>query len=143
MRSQPVRPVTVKRGDTEDLGARLESVGDRVRRRAYDLYCRRGKQSGNPLGDWTLAEHESSLAPLAGVAVEDREVRITACVPNVDASELTVDALPNEIIIEADRNGTIQRYTRFHLPARIDPDRVKAHLRGSELEVVAPKAKNG
>lgn len=140
MRSQPVRPVPVKSCEARDLESRLESAKDQTRLRAYDLYCRRGKRNGSALGDWILAERECAAAPLVGVADEERDVHITAFVPNADTSELAVDVLPNEIVLEADRNGKIEHFTRVRMPARIDAGRVKAKLCGSALEVVAPKA---
>jgi HSP20 family molecular chaperone IbpA len=139
MRSEPIRPVPVKSCDARDLEARLESVKDKTRRRAYDLYCRRGNRTGSALEDWRLAERERDAAPLAGVADEDGDIHITAFVPGGSASELAVDVLPNEVVVEADYNGKIERFTRLRMPARIDPGRVKAHLCGNALEVVAPK----
>ena len=140
MRAQPIRPVPVRSCDSCDLESRLESVKDQTRRRAYDLYCSRGKRNGNALEDWKMAERECDAAPLAGVADEGREIRISAFVPNADTSDLAVDALPNEIVVEADRNGKVERFARLRMPARIDASRVKARLCGPALEVVAPKA---
>ena len=140
MRSQPVRLVPVKLYNARDLESRLESVKEQTRRRAYDLYCRRGERTGSALGDWIIAERECNAVPIVGVAEEERDVRITAFVPNADTSELTVDVLPDEIVVEADRDGKIERFTRLRMPARIDPGRVEARLCGAALEVVAPKA---
>ena len=140
MHSRPIRPVPVKPCNARDLEARLESVKDQTRRRAYDLYCRRGNQKGSALDDWLMAEREKDAAPLVGVADEGRDICITACIPEANASEVAVDALPNEIVVEADRNGKVERFTRLRMPARIDADHVKARLCGTELEVVAPKA---
>jgi HSP20 family molecular chaperone IbpA len=140
MRSQPIRPVPVKSCDARDLEARLESVKSHTRRRAYDLYCGRGMRDGSALEDWILAERESAAAPLVGVAHEDEDIHITAHVPDARVSEIAVDVLPGEIVVEADRNGEVERFTRIPMPARIDPDRVKARLCGTELEVVVHKA---
>lgn len=140
MRPQPVLPVAVKSMDPKALEARLEKLNERIRRRAYDLSCRRGKQ-GCETDDWKRAEGECCAAPLAGIADEENDVRIAACVPNASAPDLIVDVLPNEIVIEADRNGEIERYKRFHLPAPVDATHVEARLRGFELEVIAPKSK--
>jgi HSP20 family molecular chaperone IbpA len=139
MHSRPIRPVPVKPCNARDLEARLESVQDQTRRRAYELYCRRGNRKGSALEDWKMAERERDAAPLVGVADEDRDIHIAAFIPDANASEVIVDALPNEIVVEADRNGKIERFTRLRMPARIDADRVKARLCGAELEVVAPK----
>jgi HSP20 family molecular chaperone IbpA len=142
MRPLPVIPVVVKLVDSRALDARLEKLKERIRSRAYDLYCRRGKR-GCETDDWKRAEGECCVAPLAGMADEENDIRITACVPGINASELVVDVLPNEIVIEADRNGEIERYKRFHLPVPIDGAHVEARMHGSELDVVAPKAKPG
>lgn len=139
MRPQPVLPVTVKPLEARELEARLQKVKERIRRRAYDLYCGRTRK-GTPLEDWKQAENECCAAPLAGMAEEENDIRITACVPGASAGELVVDVLPDEIVVEADRNGEIQRFKCFHLPATVDPKRVEAHLHGTELDVVAPKA---
>ncbi len=140
MRPHPVLPVAVKSVDACNLEARLEKVKERIRRRAYELYCTR-PQNGTALEDWTRAERESNAAPLAGIADEGNDFRITASIPDADAFDLTVHVLPNEIVLEADRNGEIERCKRFHMPAPVDVNRVEAHLDGAELDVVAPKAK--
>jgi|SRR5579862_6996347 len=131
--------IPTKTMNIRDLETRLEPVRNRTRQRAYDLYCRRGNRGGTALDDWLLAERESQAVPLAGIAEEERDIRITACVPN--ASEMAVDVLPDEIVIEADHDGQIERFTRVRMPARIDANRVKARLCGTKLEVVAPKAR--
>ena len=38
------------------------SLEVRIRRRAYELYVKRGKQSGSELGDWLQAEKEIQMA---------------------------------------------------------------------------------
>lgn len=139
MRPPCVLPVVVRRIDAPVLEARLAKVRDQIRRRAYDLYCRRGSK-GSETDDWKQAESECCAAPLAGVADEGNDIRITACVPNVSASDLAVDVLPNEIVIETDRNGEVERFRRFHFSAPIDANHVEAHLKGTELDVIAAKA---
>src|SRR5882757_6311782 len=123
---KPMKPVAVHPMDAHDRELKLEAVREQIRRHAYDLYCRRGSQHGSALEDWLLAEHEINLAPLASVAECDRDIRITACVPGVNACDLAVDSLPEEIIIEEDRNGGVERITRFPLPSRIEAELVEA-----------------
>lgn len=139
MRASPVLPVAVRTVDTRDLESRLAQVNARIRQRAYDLYCAR-PHKGTALDDWTEAENECCAAPLAGMADEENDIRITACVPNANASDVVIDVLPNEIVIEADRAGEIERFKRFRLPSPIDANHVRAVMHGSELDVIAPKA---
>lgn len=139
MRTQKANPVSVKCGDARDLERRLDALKAETQRRAYYLYCRRGDQKGSALEDWSLAERPTQLAPLAGLTEDERDVRIVACVPGAKQCDLMVECLPNEIVLEANRNGEIERYTRFRLPGAVDTAKVTAQLRGSELEVVAPR----
>lgn len=142
MRHPPMAPVAVKAADTHSLEAEIDKVKERIRRRAYEIYCRRGRGGqGSALEDWKRAENECNAAPLAGMADEENDIRISACVPNVNAADITVDVLPTEIVIETDRNGQMERYKSFHLPEPVDVNRVEAHMQGSELDVTAPKAK--
>ncbi len=143
MHQVPVVPVAVKALAPRDFQAGTEKMKERIRRRAYDIYCRRGKKGNkeSALEDWKRAESECDAAPLAGMADEENDIRISACVPNVNASELTVDVLPTEIVIEFDRNGEIERYKSFHLPEPVDVNRVEAHMQGTKLDVIAPKTR--
>jgi HSP20 family molecular chaperone IbpA len=139
MRSPITKTVPVKSIHANEIETRIEPVRNQIRQRAYELYCKRGQRNGDALGDWLLAERERAAAPLASIFEDDRDVRITACVPAAEAADLAVDALPNEVVVESDHEGRVERFTRFHMPARIDADRVKARLCGSRLEVIAPK----
>lgn len=138
MRAKTVVPVTVRAVNARELERRIEKLKERIRQRAYELYCRRSRKC-EAIDDWAQAEAECCAAPLAGLAEEGNNIRITACVPGAAASDLAVDVLPDEIVIEADRNGEIERYKRFPLPAPVDANAVKACLRGSELDVIAPR----
>lgn len=142
MPPNPVLAVPVRFVNPRDLDARLRKVDERIRRRAYELYCQHAGQA-TERADWAQAERELNAAPVAGIADEPNEIRLTACVPGVNPSDVTVDVLPDEIVVEAGRNGEIERYHRFHLPARVDATRVAAHMHGSELDVIAPKAGHG
>lgn len=42
----------------EALPSENVSLEERIRRRAYELYVQRGKQSGSELDDWLQAEQE-------------------------------------------------------------------------------------
>ena len=75
--------------------------------------------TGSALDDWLAAERERAAAPLVGVADEERDIHITAYVPGADASEIAVDVLPDEIVVEADRNGQISVLHGCRMPARM------------------------
>ena len=92
---------------------------------------------GTALDDWRCAEREISEAPLAGITESGNDIRITACVPL--GLKLTLEVLPDEIVVEGVRNGEVRRYTRFALPVRIDTATVTAQLNGNELDILAHK----
>jgi HSP20 family molecular chaperone IbpA len=131
----PVRPA-----DETRVEARLGKVKGEIRRRAWELYRKRGERKGTALEDWKAAEREKCAAPLATVAEGEKDLRVTVCVPDAGNCTVAVDALPNEIVVEAERNGEVQGYARIHLPAHIEPRAVTARLEGDELDVVARKA---
>jgi hypothetical protein len=43
---------------------------ERIRRRAYELYVRRGNQSGSEFDDWLQAEEEISRAEEEAIAAD-------------------------------------------------------------------------
>jgi HSP20 family molecular chaperone IbpA len=105
------------------------------------LYCRRnGTEAQN--ADWSEAERETVLSPLAGVEDNDQNIRITAAVPDIDAGHLTVDVLGNSIVVEGvSRNDPrITRYSVFPVNSAIDACSVKAEMNNGYLTIVAPKA---
>src|SRR5258708_26586762 len=63
--------------ETQEVDRLLDSTrGDKIRRRAYEMYLERGSEPGRELEDWLQAERElttdadqSSNRPLAGKAV--------------------------------------------------------------------------
>jgi len=93
-----------------------------------------------PFQDWTVAERERSLLPIAGLAQDGHAFHIDTCVPPRYADDIAVDAFPSDIVVEAARGGHIEGFTRFHLPVPIEPKGVRASMRGIHLEIVAPKA---
>ncbi|HYA17111.1 MAG TPA: DUF2934 domain-containing protein [Bryobacteraceae bacterium] len=131
--------VAVRPTDAAGMEARLGRVKREIRKRAYELYCRRGGRKGSALGDWKRAEQERSEAPLAGITEDDNDIRITAYVPRKEPFTVALDVLPDEIVVEGERHGEVRRFTRLRLPARIDPTQVTARLEGNELDVIARK----
>ena len=40
------------------VSVNTSDLAERIRRRAYELYCQRGRQDGHAEQDWLQAEHE-------------------------------------------------------------------------------------
>jgi HSP20 family molecular chaperone IbpA len=54
----------------------------------------------SPEADQAEAELETVLSPLAGIEDNERNIRITAAVPDVDAGHLRIDVLKDSIVVE-------------------------------------------
>jgi len=85
--------VVIRPDNETSFRKRLAQVRDQIRKRAFELYCKRA-DGGADKTDWLQAERETVLSHI--VAVEDnvRDIRITAAVPDIDPSHLVVDVLP-------------------------------------------------
>lgn len=140
MSGSPVKSVVITAENEARFLRKFENLRDRIRKRAFELYCRRSRL-GADKADWLQAEREMALSPLAGVEDNDKEIRIIAAVPDVDASHLTVDVLPGSIVVEGEAAGSpVERCCVFPLHERIRPAAVRAELSNGDLTIVAPKA---
>jgi hypothetical protein len=138
-----VKSVVITPDKEPSLRKKLALLRDQIRKRAFELSCHRGA-CGAPKADWVQAERETVLSPLAGVEENDREIRIIAAVPDIDPSHLTVDVLPDSIIVEGEpADNAPKRYSIFRLHDTIDPEAVRAELSNHDLTILAPKADTG
>jgi HSP20 family protein len=138
--------------------AEFDEIMDRVRNRAYDFFCERGRSDGNALDDWLAAEREIGY-PEAELAEQDSEYALNVALPGFDSDEISVTATPRELIIKAahltrheDQSGEPERRVhwselrqrnvmrRVRLPSEIDVSKTSAELDQGVLKIEAPKA---
>jgi HSP20 family molecular chaperone IbpA len=140
MAGAPVKSVAITPDNEAPFRERLDTLRDRIRKRAFQLYRRRASL-GAEKADWLQAEQEIVLSPLAGIEDNNREIRIVAAVPDVDASHLTVDVLPGAIVVEGEADTSpLERNSVFPLHDPIKPAVVRAEFSNGDLTIVAPKA---
>lgn len=135
----------------EEILRRFEDV----RRRAFELFEKRGREVGRSLEDWLKAEREVFRWPAAEMAEKDREYELQMMLPGFDAKEVRVTATPSEIIVHAEtksKQKTEQAsvlwtefasndvYRKFDMPQRIDADMTEATLDKGVLRITAKKA---
>ena len=128
---------------------------DEVRRRAFELFEKRGYQLGHELDDWLKAEHAVFGWPAAELAEKNGKYEAQITLPGFDAREVQVTATPAEIIVHAETKhekkieepnvlwtefGSNDVYRRFELPARIDVNKTSATLDNGMLHITAAKA---
>ena len=140
MPGAPVKSVVITPDNEARFRKRFDKLQDRIRKRAFELYCRRARL-GSEKADRLQAEREIILSPLACIEDNDNEIRIIAAVPDVDPGHLTVDVLPCSIVVEGEAaTSPVERYSVFPLRGPIKPAAVRAEFSNGDLTIVAPKA---
>lgn len=133
------------------LASRLQTMTERIRARAYALFENRGA-NGSPLEDWLQAERELILTPDSELIEKDGKFEIRIAAPGFRASETSVTALPDAVIVFAesghkheDEDGSVHLcefgakslYRRLDLPKPIDVEKVKAKFDDGILRISA------
>jgi HSP20 family molecular chaperone IbpA len=117
------------------LQEELESLSERIRARAYELYLARGAENGREIEDWLRAERE--VAPETQLREEEGEFQARIFIEGLEPRELEVIAMRDAILVEAPRQAKV--LGRLDLPKAIDPRRVTAKLEKGVLQVICPK----
>jgi HSP20 family molecular chaperone IbpA len=89
--------------EIDDASSRLlqeiKTLGDRIARRAYDLYQTRGAADGNSADDWFRAEREVSWVPQHELQETDRVIHVRIGVSGMADKTIQVTLLPEMIIL--------------------------------------------
>lgn len=142
--------------NTDSLFDRMKGLYDKVAKRAYELFDKRGREFGKDFDDWFHAEFEI-LRPLPIELKETKDMlMINAEVPGFTADELEVSIDPKRIMITGKTEHTNKRkeattvFTELRsneifricdLPVAVDPEKVKATLKNGLLELTLPKTR--
>lgn len=135
----------------EQIERRIEEV----RRRAFELFERRGCELGHACEDWLQAEREIFGWPAAEMIEKDREYEFQMALAGFDAKAVQVTASPSEIIVHAQNEldkkteesnvvwtefVSSDVYRRFEIPQPIEVDKTRATLDKGILRITAAKA---
>ncbi len=135
----------------EQIEKRIENV----RRRAFELFERRGCEFGRDLEDWLKAEREVFGWPAAEMIEKGKEYEFQMALAGFDAEDVGVTASPLEIIVHAQNEsekkteesnvvwtefGSNDVYRQFGIPEPIDVDKTRATLDKGILRITAVKA---
>ena len=133
----------------------LESLFDRIRRRAYGLFEWRGRGEGRDVDDWLTAEREMLWSPPAELTEKENGYQARIAAPGFDANEIKVSVTPGSIVVKAEASQTEDKkqgnvhfsefaertlFRRIDLPEPIDVDKMKATLDKGLLLLTAEKA---
>jgi HSP20 family protein len=137
----------------------MESVFERIRTRAFDLFSRRGFGEGHALDDWLAAEREVCW-PAGELVEHEKAFALNVALPGFEPADISVTATPHQLVVhakskteskkeeEAKKGGKVcwsefrsnDVYRQVDLPKDIDPQSVSASLQNGLLKVVATKA---
>ncbi len=159
MENQPTRetgraPEVAKLFVGDPLFERLQEINNVIASRAHELFMSRGCCPGYELEDWLRAESEILHPIPLDVTDTETELIVRAEVPGFTEKGLEVRVAPRCLLIIGERREPSEQktgrtiYSERHanqifrvldLPARIDPDGVKATLSDGILEVTLSK----
>jgi HSP20 family protein len=133
------------------LGESMNGLFQQVRQRAYELFEQRGRAGGSELDDWLRAERDVICRPESSLVETEKEFRMEIAMPNVEAKDITISALPESIVVQARMTGAHEEerevhcsrerrlFRRFDLMPGIDVEQVNATLQNGVLTIVAVK----
>ncbi|MFZ0338928.1 MAG: Hsp20 family protein [Terracidiphilus sp.] len=156
MANVPVRKVEDNRSALAPMLEGIKATYDKIRKRAFELFERRGGTPGFDVEDWIQAEHDLFWVPQAELTETDDEFTIKVGVPGFEAKDLDITAQPDEILIQGNAEkreettkegvcysefGTKSLYRRFQFAPPIEIGAVTANVENGMLTVTAPKKK--
>lgn len=137
----------------------MESVFDRIRGRAFDLFSQRGFGEGHALDDWLAAEREICW-PTGELVEGDKAFTLNFALPGFEPANISVTATPHQLLVHAKSKTESKKeeeakkgqkvcwsefrsndvYRQVDLPKDIDSQSVSASLHNGLLKIVAAKA---
>lgn len=151
--------VTVQKAEANNpsltpVSEEMRATFEKIRKRAFELFERRGRLPGFDVEDWIQAEHDLFWVPPAELAETEAEFKIKAGVPGFEGKDLEITAQLSEILIQGKTEkreektekgvyhsefGTKSLYRRFVFATPIEIDAVTANVENGMLIVIAPK----
>ncbi len=149
-----VERIDGKKAAPESFVDEIQALSDRIRRRAFDLFERRGGVDGFAVDDWLNAEQDLLLRPQSELVEKDGTFKLRISATGFGPGDVKVIAQPEALIVKASASHNHEKkeenvhfcefdektlYRRFDLPHRIAIDNVTASLDNGILELLAPK----
>ena len=154
MANVAVQKVEDKSAKPLPLFQEIEKQFEEVRRRAFELFEKRGREIGHALEDWLKAEHDVIGWPAAELSEAGSRYEVAMTLPGYEPKDVQVTATRSEIIVHAKvetkkkteeekslwtefRSNDV--YRRFELPEAIDVEKITASLDKGMLHITAAK----
>jgi HSP20 family molecular chaperone IbpA len=160
MMDMRVEKVADPRKRTLPVFKEVESLLDRIRTRAFEMFSGRGFGEGHALDDWLAAEREICW-PAGELVEQDKGYVLSLTLPGFEPADVSITTTPREVIVHAktkiERKGEEEAkkgakgkvcwsefrsndvYRRVELAKDIDVQSVSASLENGILKIVAAK----
>jgi HSP20 family protein len=147
---------TVPVKKTESIFDELNSIHDRIMKRAFEIFDGNGQVFGKELEDWLQAERELVWKPAMELGEKDNEIRLQIATPGVDPKDIDIEVSPEYVLVKAETRhehkedkGQVHvceftsgnMFRSVHLPKKIDPDKVQAEFKNGMVLLTAEIAK--
>jgi HSP20 family protein len=154
MANLAVQKIEDKSATPLPLFQEIEKQFEEVRRRAFELFEKRGREFGRELEDWLKAEHEVMGWPAAELSETDSGYQVSMTLPGYEPKDVQITATRSEIIVHAkvEKEKTTEEkkylwtefrsndvYRRFALSEAIDVEKTTASLDKGMLHITAAK----
>jgi HSP20 family protein len=141
---------------TESIFDEVNSLHERIMKRAFEIFDGSGQIFGRDLEDWLQAERELVWKPAIELEEKEKELRLQLATPGVDPKDIDIEVTPEYILVKAEAHhehkedkGQVHiceftsgnMFRSIHLPKKIDPDKVKAEFKNGMLSLTAEIAK--
>jgi HSP20 family protein len=141
---------------TTSIFDELDSMHDRIMKRAFEIFDGSGHPFGRDLDDWLQAERELVWKPAIELEEKDNNLRLQIATPGVDPKDIDIEVTPDYVLVKAETHhehkedrGEVHicefssgnMFRSVHLPKKVDPDKVKAEFKNGMLTLTAEIAK--
>ena len=146
---------TVRIRKAESISDEIETLNDRIMRKAYELFLSNGSITGQDLDNWSAAERELVWKPAIELHESGGQLFVNLAASGIDPKHLEIKVTEEDMLVKAEvqhehteDKGTVHfcefasrgLFRAIHFPKKINPNKVKAEFRNGMLHVKAAVA---
>ncbi len=86
----------------ESILDQLNTMHDRIMKRAFEIFDGNGHAFGKDLDDWLAAERELVWKPAIELEEKDKEIRLQIATPGVDPKDIDIEVTSEGILVKTE-----------------------------------------